>query len=101
MNLQRLSEYMRASGLSNREIAAACHVSATTLYNILNGADAKISTVEALASVLGVPVGSLFDDAPKAEPARQKKPVKKNTVRLTLEMREEELHRLLDRVKRE
>ena len=36
-------------------------MSRTTLDNVLAGADAKISTIESLAKVLGVSIGYLFD----------------------------------------
>ena len=62
MNISKLKALIDASSLSNREIADACNVSPTTLYNLLNGADAKISTLEALAGVLNVKIGYLFDE---------------------------------------
>lgn len=62
MNISRLKSLIDSSRLSNREIANACGVSPATLYNVLNGADAKISTVEALAKVLNVKIGYLFDE---------------------------------------
>ena len=62
MNISKLKALIDASPLSNREIADACNVSPTTLYNLMNGADAKISTLEALAKVLNVKIGYLFDE---------------------------------------
>ncbi len=62
MNISRLKSLIDSSRLSNREIADACGISPATLYNVLNGADAKISTVEALAKVLNVKIGYLFDE---------------------------------------
>ncbi len=92
MNTRKLKALVEASSLSNREIAAACHISATTLYNALAGMDVKISTVEALAGVLGVPVGFLFDDS--TMPAPVQRPSRK-TVKLSLELSEKEVSEII------
>lgn len=62
MNINKLNELLSASKLNKVQIAERCGVSRTTLDNVLAGADAKISTIESLAKVLGVRVGSLFDE---------------------------------------
>ncbi len=62
MNIKRLNELLNASKLNKVQIAERCGVSRTTLDNVLAGADAKISTIESLAKVLGVNVGYLFDE---------------------------------------
>ena len=62
MNIKKLNELLNASKLNKVQIAERCGVSRTTLDNVLAGADAKISTIESLAKVLGVNVGYLFDD---------------------------------------
>lgn len=62
MNIKKLNELLNASKLNKVQIAERCGVSRTTLDNVLAGADAKISTIESLAKVLGVSVGYLFDD---------------------------------------
>ena len=62
MNIKKLNELLNASKLNKVQIAERCGVSRTTLDNVLSGADAKISTIESLAKVLGVSVGYLFDD---------------------------------------
>lgn len=66
MNISKLRTLIETSKLNNREIADACNVSPTTLYNLLNGADVKVSTLEAIAKVLGVKIGYLFDEEPAA-----------------------------------
>lgn len=62
MNISKLNKLVETSKLNKTQIAAKCGISRTTLENLLSGADAKISTVESLASVLGIGVGYLFDD---------------------------------------
>ncbi len=63
MNTNKLNELINSSKLNKVQIAERCGVSRTTLDNVLAGADAKISTIESLAKVLGVSVGYLFDTA--------------------------------------
>lgn len=62
MNIDKLNKLIDAFSLNKSQFAARCGISRTTLDNLLNGADVKISTVESIASVLGVKVGFLFDD---------------------------------------
>lgn len=62
MNINRLNELLESSKMNKVQIAERCGVSRTTLDNVLAGADAKISTIESLAKVLGVNVGYLFDE---------------------------------------
>lgn len=62
MNISKLQNLIQSSKLNNAEIAERCDISPTTLYNLLGGADAKISTVEKLAKVLNCKVGYLFDE---------------------------------------
>jgi len=62
MNINKLNELVNSSKLNKVQIAEKCGVSRTTLDNVLAGADAKISTIESLAKVLGVSVGALFGD---------------------------------------
>ena len=50
--------------MGKSQIAEKCNISRTTLDNVLAGSDAKISTIESLAKVLGVSVGCLFDEEP-------------------------------------
>lgn len=54
-------DIMMSSKLNKIEIASKMKVSRTTLDNLLNGADVKVSTIESLAEVLGVNVAEFFD----------------------------------------
>ena len=62
MNVSRLCKLVESSKLSKMEIAKRCNISRTTLDNVLAGADAKISTIEALAITLNTPIGYLFGE---------------------------------------
>ena len=62
MNINKLNELVNSSKLNKVQIAEKCGVSRTTLDNVLAGADAKISTIESLAKVLGISIGALFGD---------------------------------------
>lgn len=60
MNVQRIVDIIMSNKLSKIDIASRMKVSRTTLDNLLNGADVKVSTVENLAEVLGVDVAEFF-----------------------------------------
>lgn len=62
MNINRLNNLVNSSKLNKVQIAEQCSISRTTLDNVLSGADAKISTIEALSKVLGVSVGYFFEE---------------------------------------
>ena len=66
MNVQRIVDIITSSKLSKIDIASRMKVSRTTLDNLLNGADVKVSTVENLAEVLGVDVAGFFSSEKKA-----------------------------------
>lgn len=53
---------MNECKLSKVKLCSATGIARTTLDAILNGADAKISTIEAIASVLNLHIGFLFDE---------------------------------------
>ena len=61
MNVQRIVDIIVSNKLSKVDIASKMKVSRTTLDNLLNGADVKVSTIESLAEVLGVNVAEFFD----------------------------------------
>lgn len=67
MNTKLLQQYVMSSKLNKVQIAEQCGISRTTLDNVLDGADAKISTIESLAKTLGFNAGELFGYAPLAE----------------------------------
>lgn len=66
MNVQRIVDIMTSNKLSKIDIASKMKVSRTTLDNLLNGADVKVSTIENLAEVLGVSVAEFFEPTPSA-----------------------------------
>lgn len=76
-----------SSKLNKSQIADQCGISRTTLDNVLDGADAKISTIESLANVLGFNIGDLFGNTISANDAQIEKYRK----------RIEELETLLDK----
>lgn len=59
-----LNELVKSSGLNKFQIAEQSGISRTTLDNVLAGADAKISTIESLAKVLGVKISQIFGEVP-------------------------------------
>lgn len=66
MDVQRIMGIIKSNKLSKIDIASKMKVSRTTLDNLLNGADVKISTIESLADVLGVSVSEFFDSETKS-----------------------------------
>nr|WP_295278049.1 helix-turn-helix transcriptional regulator [uncultured Prevotella sp.] len=62
MNLQKIKLFIEQKGIGIVSLATKVNVSRIALENILNGADVKISTVEALAKALNVKVVDLFND---------------------------------------
>ena len=63
MNISKLQLLMSQSIVNNSNLASLSGVSDVTISKILNGADAKISTIEKIAEALKVPVGYFFDDS--------------------------------------
>lgn len=63
MNMKSILDIIASSKLSKVDIASRMKVSRTTLDNLLNGADVKVSTIESLAQVLGVNVTEFFDSS--------------------------------------
>lgn len=62
INLDKLKEYIDNNGIGLVALASKMNISRLALENLLNGADVKISTIEALANALGVKVIDLFND---------------------------------------
>ncbi|MDE5643292.1 MAG: helix-turn-helix domain-containing protein [Muribaculaceae bacterium] len=62
MNIKKLAEVIKKSGLTRKTIAERAGITPITYDNILKGMDSKISTIENIARVLGVPVGTFFDN---------------------------------------
>ena len=63
MNISKLDRLVKESKLNKSEIADAAGITRVTLDNAINGADVKISTVEAVARVLGVSPATFFDES--------------------------------------
>lgn len=63
MNTKRIMDIITSSKLSKVDIVSRMNVSRTTLDNLLNGADVKVSTIENLAKVLGVDVSTFFENS--------------------------------------
>lgn len=63
MNINKLKRIVEESKLNKVQIAERCGFTRVTLDNALQGADVKVSTIEALAKVLGVSAATFFDDS--------------------------------------
>lgn len=62
MNYNKLKEAVKRSKLQRKEIAERSNVTPKTIDNLLAGADPKVSTLEAVAKVVGIKIGLLFDE---------------------------------------
>lgn len=62
MNTSKLQKLVDESKFTKAQIAQKCGFTRMTLDNILHGGDAKISTIEMLAHILGTTIGYLFDE---------------------------------------
>lgn len=60
MNIRKLQRLVEENPLNKVQIAEKSGLTRVTLDNALQGADVKVSTVEALSKVLGVSTASLF-----------------------------------------
>lgn len=64
MNVSKLKDLIKASGLSKKEIAQQSGISVQALYGILeNNADPKVSNLEAITKVLGIKMSVLFNES--------------------------------------
>lgn len=62
LNINKIKIAIENSRMTQDEIAKKGGFSRTTLNNLLNGADVKISTVVNLSEVLGIPAAEFFTD---------------------------------------
>lgn len=62
MNINKLKRCIEQSGLTKSQIAVRGQISRTTLDNAIKGDDVKISTIEAIARVVGVESSYFFDE---------------------------------------
>lgn len=67
MNVAKLQLLMSQSKINNSNLASMSGLSDVTISKILNGADAKISSIERISEALKVPVGYFFDDSPVSQ----------------------------------
>ena len=62
LNTNKIKQVMEMKRVSKSKLCSETGIARTTLDAILNGSDAKVSTIEAIAKVLGIKVGSLFEE---------------------------------------
>lgn len=63
MKTGKLQALMNQRKINNSSLASLSGLSDVTISKILNGADAKISSIERIAEALKVPVGYFFDES--------------------------------------
>lgn len=63
MKIGKLQALMSQRKINNSSLASLSGLSDVTISKILNGADAKISSIERIAEALNVPVGYFFDES--------------------------------------
>lgn len=61
LNAKKIEMLMESNKISKVKLCQITGMARTTLDAILNGSDAKVSTIEAIAKCLGVQVGELFE----------------------------------------
>ena len=71
INSAKLTKIIENSNLTKKEIADKCCISCQTLYNILSGADAKLSTIEKITEVLGITIADLYNNYSPTSLSRQ------------------------------
>lgn len=75
MNTSILKSIVSKSKLNKVQIADRCGFTRVTLENVLQGADVKVSTIEALARVLEVSTASFFlEDSNSINPNSKEDP---------------------------
>lgn len=62
MNIDRIRSVIETKSARKADIIRLSGVSKATLDNVLKGMDPKVSTIEAIASALGVHPAIFFDD---------------------------------------
>lgn len=61
---QKLEALIRNHGVTKVELASSIGLTSQTIANILNGADAKVSSIQKIAAYFGIPAGYLVDEVP-------------------------------------
>ncbi|MCM1142869.1 MAG: helix-turn-helix domain-containing protein [Muribaculum sp.] len=67
LNTQKIEKQMISANISKENLCSRIHIEQTTLDAILNGGDAKVSTIEAIAQELHINIGFLFDEEERIE----------------------------------
>lgn len=62
LNISKIEKAMAEGHFTKAKFCSATGIARTTLDAILNGSDAKISTIETISKVLNVRIGFLFDE---------------------------------------
>lgn len=62
LNTKKIENEMSSKKISKTKLCATTGIARTTLDAILNGSDAKISTIESLSKALNLRIGFLFDE---------------------------------------
>lgn len=62
LNTKNIELAMKKANISKVSLCESINIARTTFDAILNGGDTHVSTLEAIASVLKVPIGYLFDE---------------------------------------
>lgn len=62
LNIKKLEKAMADEKFNKTKLCARTGIARTTLDAILNGSDARISTIETLSKVLNIKIGFLFDE---------------------------------------
>lgn len=62
LNISKIEIVMREQKISKAQLCSISNLARTTLDSILNGSDARISTIESIAKALNVRVGYFFDE---------------------------------------
>ena len=62
LNVRKIEQAMSDAKITKAQLYSRTKIARTTLDAVLNGSDAKISTIETIANALGVPVSYFFDD---------------------------------------
>lgn len=62
LNTKKIVDTIRIKNLKKVWLCSQAGIARTTLEAILNGGDTQVSTLEAIAKALDVPIGYLFDD---------------------------------------
>lgn len=62
LNVKKIEAVMSDNKITKTKLCASTGIARTTLDAILNGSDAKMSTIEAISKMLNVRIGFLFDE---------------------------------------